>query len=431
MAIRTLDALDKEYLYRGKLRGRTLPDLAAALGCSVGCVRKWWRVARDQGGPALWAARTGRRPTGAGSHCPPPVVAEAVRLKRVHPGWGPNRVLIALQQDPNLTGLHRPSRSRLAAIFRARCPETLRTRHPPLAPRPCPATGVHECWQLDSQEGVHLGDGQSATICTIRDPVGAAVLASQVFVVTTARHWRKLTWVEVRGVLRAAFTTWQTLPSRVQTDNELCLGGSPTDPYPSLLTLWLCGLGVAHTFIRPGQPTDQAQIERTHRTLGAWVGDPLSCRDAVTLQAALDRERSVHNHWLPSRASDCAGRPPVVAHPTLLTPWRPYRPEAELALFDLQRVYDYLATIPLARKVNSVGQISVGRRMYSVGRRHAGQAVTMRMDAAGRAWVVYDAHGAELGRRPAQGLDVVTLTGMTEPGPVLAVPIQLALPFAA
>ncbi len=47
---------------------------------------------------------------------------------------------------------------------------------------------------------------------------------------------RKLHWTEVREVLRAGFTEWQTLPDGVVTDNERSLGGSPTDPFTVLPT---------------------------------------------------------------------------------------------------------------------------------------------------------------------------------------------------
>ncbi len=285
MTTRTaLTAGEKERIYREKAAGRTLAAIAADLRCSLACLRKWWRRARDQG-PAAWTRpRAARAPTGAASRCDPDVVAYALALKQAHPGWGPDHVRSVLQQHPTLGQRHLPSRSRLAALFRERCPSLLASHRPrpPERPRPPRATAVHECWQLDSQEGIRLGDGQVATICSVRDEYGAAILGSEAFQVTTAAHWRKLTVAEVRGVLRAAFTAWQTLPQCVQTDNELCLAGAPTDPFPSLLTLWLQGLGVTHRFIRPGRPTDQAQIERSHRTLGNWINDPESLADVAT-----------------------------------------------------------------------------------------------------------------------------------------------------
>ncbi len=167
-----------------------------------------------------------------------------------------------------------------------------------------------------------------ASVCNVRGPVGAAIIASRAFPVQTEKHWRKLQWTEVREVLRAGFTEWQTLPDGVVTDNELSLGGSPTDPFPSLLTLWLVGLGVRHIFIRPHCPTDQAQVERTHRTPSDFALDEESQANLTALQQALDRERVLHNTLFPcsgqrlSRppaAGGSPGAPPPA--PSLPTTW--------------------------------------------------------------------------------------------------------------
>ena len=204
-------------------------------------------------------------------------------------------------------------------------------------------------------------------------------------------------------MIRSAFARWETLPDALQTDNEVCLGGQPSDPAPSQLTLWLIGLGVEHRFIRPHTPTDQAQIERTHRTLDGFVGLPDPRLDVGQLQQRLDIEREQHNRCFPSRASDCAGRPPLVAHPELLRPRRPYRLECERQLFDLQRVYDYLATIRLERKVSSTGQIQLRGQSRGVGRALGGQTVIVQCDAEAHEWVVHQADGLELKRLPSVG----------------------------
>jgi hypothetical protein len=65
----------------------------------------------------------------------------------------------------------------------------------------------------------------------------------------------------------------------------------------------------------------------------------------TSLQQHLDQERAQYNQLFPSRAGDCGGRPPLVAHPELLKPHRLYRPEAELSLFSLQRVADYFYNV--------------------------------------------------------------------------------------
>lgn len=431
-----LSQAEKERIYWGKQAGRTLVEMATELGYSLECVRKWWRMGRDRGLEGLRAPQRGRGSTGMLSQFDPRISEKALDHKRRHRRWGANRVLVELKNDPDLTGLKLPGRSRLSAFFKERCPECVATRKPREVqpPRPPDATGVHEVWQLDSQEGILLQNEKIATVCNIRDPIGAAMIASQAFSVKTEKHWRKLQWTEVRDVLRSGFTEWQTLPDCVQSDNELGLAGGPNDPFPGKLTLWLRGLGVKHRFIRPGCPTDQPHIERNHRTLDDFALDDEALRDLEHLQQAFDRERHVHNQFFPSQASDCAGRPPLEAHPELLTPRRYYQPELELALFDLQRVYDYLATFTFERKVSLSAQVSLGRRMYSLGKKlireqkQKVETVLARFDARQREWVFLTMDGEELVRRKPKALDIHSLTGLDPSAALVAQPVQLTFP---
>lgn len=428
----------KEKVYWGKLAGQTLAQVAAEVGCSVHTARKWWRVGRDRGLEGLRVARKTRGKTGILSSFKPQVAEKALELKKRHPGWGAKRVLVELGRDPLSAEWHLPSRSRLAEFFKKRCPECVASRHPRPARRPKDPgpTYVHERWQLDNQERIRLGNGQVATICSIRDPVAGAMIASRSFSVGTKQHWRKLAWTEVQDVLRSAFAEWQTMPVEIQTDNELAFAGDPTDPFPGKLTLWLAGLGVGHRFIRPAHPTDQPQIERNHRTLQDWAFVRQTLDTQPELQQALDRERAMHNHDFPSQASDCAGRPPLVAHPELKSQPRPYRADCELLLFDQRRVYDYLAQFTFRRKVNSVGRVSIGRQMYTIGRtlvRERGlKIVIARLDPTKGEWV-FTAEGedTELVRRTIKGLDVESLTSLDLLSTQPAEPFQLPLPFPA
>ena len=49
------------------------------------------------------------------------------------------------------------------------------------------------------------------------------------------------------------------------------LGGNPSDPFPSWLSLYLAGLGIKHIFIRSHRPTDQPQIDAI---TAPWMGSP-------------------------------------------------------------------------------------------------------------------------------------------------------------
>jgi transposase InsO family protein len=439
----SLTLAQKERIYTGKLAGGTLAELAEEIGYSMTCVRKWWRKGRDKGLMGLRTPRRGRGKSGCLSGFDAVVAEKALEYKRSHTKWGPHRVLIELGHNQRLEGLRLPSRTRLADFFKERCPECVaarRTKTERINPLPKPQA-AHEIWQLDCQENIRLTDGEIATICNLRDPVGAAMIASQAFSVKTSARWRKLAWTEYRSVLREAFTEWQTLPDGVQTDNELGMAGTPTDPYPGQLTLWLVGLGVRHRMIRPAHPTDQPHIERNHRTLDDLALNEEGLCNLLHLQTALDRERRIYNTCFPSQASDCQGRPPLVAHPELLRPRRCYAPQYELDLFNLQWVFDYLAGLTFVRQVSSAGRISLGSCEYSVGKplyrilKQLGEPlVLVRLDPVQKEWVVYakpsleETPTKELARCLVKNLDVATLTGLSPQPLPIEQPIQLTLP---
>ena len=220
------------------------------------------------------------------------------------------------------------------------------------------------------------------------------------------------------------------MPEEVQTDGEPVLIGHPEEVFPSVFTLWLQGLGIDHLVIRPGRPTDNAEVERCHRTINdyAIVGNEKA--KIVRLQEILDQAVYELAFELPPQAEGCGGRPPVVAHPELLQPSRLFQPEHELALFDLKRVDAYLATFTWERKVSKAGQVDIGRRRYHIGRSYARRQVCVRFDPGDRHFVFYDVEDPEreLCRRPARGLDVADLTGLAE-WPVGLGPQQLPLPL--
>jgi len=412
----SLSRAERERIYQGRLNGRTLADLAAELQCSVICVRRWSRRLRSEGVLGLRDRRRGRPTQGLLSSFDAEVRQQALSLKRHHRGWGADRVRVALQTDDHLRGRRLPQRSQLSAFFKARCTECVAQPHRREAkPQPPRATTAHEVWKLDAQEGIRLQDHTIATICNIHDPFAAAMIASQAFAVQTCKRWRKLTWQEYRQVVRGAAALWGTLPDALQTDGELGLAGSSSDAFPGHFTLWLVGLGIEHRLSRPGRPTDNAQVERSHRTLAGWALDEDGLTDLCHLQQTLDRERQVYNERFPCRASDCQRNPPLVAHPEWRSPRRPYAPQQEAALFDLTRVDRYLARFPFSRQVSGVGQVSLGRQMYSVGRQWAGRKLAVRFDVDSREWVFCEQiapdEWQERMRRPIKHLAATDLIG--------------------
>lgn len=424
-----LTVAEREAIYIGKLRGNRLDDLATELSCSVACVRKWWRVGRDQGLAGLRRSRQPRDPTGALSRFDPVVAARSLHWKQQHPKRGPTRILVDLQRDPLLEGIVLPRPRALAYFFRQACPELLRQRRPRPAAPPR-AHHVHQLWQVDGKEAICLADGTIATVFEVREPVACWCLGAIAHAVQTPKAWRKLTLQEVQAALREIFTTFG-LPVGLQTDREKVYGRPPAEAFPTRFTLWLAGLGIKHHFGRPRQATDQAHVEREHRTLFDWLAQPQPWANLAALQSALDEARQMHNYVLPSQAGDCHGQPPIKVHPEVLQPLRPYHPAAELALFDLARVDQFLAQFEWSYKVSQVGQFRIAQQTYSAGKAYAGQQVTVRFDPRDRHFVFHEHHSGEpIKRCRAKGLDVVTITGLD--APLLLQPdepVQLSFPW--
>jgi hypothetical protein len=302
-----------------------------------------------------------------------------------------------------------------------------------------PPTEVHQRWQLDFKVNITLGDGTAVDLHTVRDPVGEACIGAVIHVTEQVnKRTKRVPMEDARSTLRRSFDFWNTLPDEVQTDGEPTLVVTSEDAFPSTFTLWLRGLGIVHLVIRAGRATDNAEVERGHKTVSDYAIVGNEKHSVVELQSILDDAVLELAFDLPSRAEGCAGRTPIEAHPELMDPRHPFRAEHELALFDLKRVDAFLSTFTWTRKVGKTGQIYIGgqHQAYSVGRDYARQEVLVRFDPTDRHFVFY-LHQSErgeleelqeIGRRPARNLEVEDLTGLAL-WPDGLVPQQLPLPL--
>jgi hypothetical protein len=408
--------------------GETYQEIANSENVSCGCVRYWCRRQRDGGD---CQSQYHYESCGLLSHFDPKVRYCVLRLRLEHPHWGPNRILAKLKNRRSLQGLRLPSEAAIGRYLHQwprfrRSPKQTVGRQRPKQP-----TKVHQRWQIDFKMGIPLDSGILVNLHTVRDPVGEAFIGAFVFPAgKTGRKPKKVTLEQVRSVLRTCFARWNTLPDEVQTDGEAILVGQPQDTFPSTFTLWLKGLGIDHLIIRPGTPTDNAEVERCHRTISDYALVGNEGADPIHLQAILDQALHELNYELPSQAEGCKGQPPIIAHPELLQPRHPFRPEEELAHFDLKRVDAYLTSFAWERKVQKTGQISIGKHTYSVGRKYRRHQVLVHFDPQDRNFVFYDIDHPEeeITRRPAKGLDVADLTGLAA-WPIGTGPQQLPLPM--
>ena len=422
----------RQAFYEAYQAGQSYREIAEAQGVSRAVVRKWCRRQRDN--KAIQTIYY-RRPPGILSEFEPIVRYVILRLRLQHPRWGPQRIYEHLRRRPSLQGLVLPSRASIGRYLhqwvRFRRKLTSRsTKHVP--PR---AKQVHECWQLDFKMGIALTNGNQVNLHSVRDPIGEVCITALItpagLVGQAPAH---VCLADVQKTLRTGFLRWRTLPKIIQTDNEALFVRQTDDPLPSLFTLWLVGLGIDHQRIQPGCPTQNGAVERSHRTLYEYAIVGNEHLNELQLQQVIDQAIEDLAFHFPSQAQGCLGQPPVVAHPQLLQPLRPFQAEQELLLFDLNRVYAYLAGFTWRRKVQKNGQICIGgsKLRYSVGKAYAGQMVQILFDPADQHFVFYPDTpqppdpNTQIRRKPAKHLQMDNLISLITH---TSGPQQLPLPF--
>lgn len=418
---------EREYLYLRKQAGASHAEVAKELGCSSETIRKRWQSYRRKQADK----KRGRPLLGILSTFPAEISQKAIEFKTNHPHWGPANVLLELRNHFGDTQMRLPSPSRLSALFKVRCPQAIqqRRKHPKPAAPPSLVRHVHQRWQIDAKEDIRLENGEIASILNIRDPTGAIMIASQAFLTTlTQTTYRKITFPEIQNTLRLAFAEWGR-PAEIQTDHETVFAGPIQSDFPMPFTLWLIGLGIRHQLSRSRCPTDQAHVERNHRTMKemCWVDQPP--KDLVDFQWQLDQTRYRYNWKFPSHAANCQGQPPLVHNPQAVSSGRPYQILSELDLFDLPLVDNYLSQFCWIRKLDVNGVAWLGNQVYYLGKTHKSQFLSIRFEPENRSFAFSDTNGNLIKNLLAKGLSKEDLTGLI-PSPIqLGLPLQLTLPW--
>jgi hypothetical protein len=404
-------------------KGYIYAEIAERFEVSKMCVHYWCRHLRD-GKDTQTTYR--KKPLGLLRRFHPRVRFVILRLRLEHTRWGPNRILAKLRKRPSLLGLKLPSEAEIGRYLHQWRRFRRKPKKKPVMERSEQATQVHQRWEIDFKVGIRLAADIRVNLFTVRDPVGEAYIGDFVF---ETRYHKRIHMEEVRAVLRQCFDRWGTLPDEVQTDGESVLVSSHQSDFPSRFTLWLVGLGIVHRVIK--NVTSNAEVERCHRTVNDYAIVGNEDKSPPALQKVLDQSVYELNYELQSQAEGCHGQPPIVAHPELLRPSRPYQAALELSSFDLGRVDQYLAGFTWFHRVNRNGQVSIGKlQHYSVSQTYAGRDVEVRFDPQDRHFVFSPLGEPKhiIRRKPAKGLNVADLTGL-EVWPMGPGPQQLSLPL--
>lgn len=402
--------------------GNTYAEVAKQVGVTIWTARKWIRRGKKVGKENL-ASRYGRPATGHLADYDPLIRYLALRLKRQHPKWGAEYVLKKLGENRRLRGRNLPSAT---TIWRYWCSfgNRLYAKRDPSKSEIKPSEIPHGVWQMDAKESMQIPGVGLVSFNQARDEYGRVTVMHRVHAEPErARQLARLTSESAFQDCRIAFSQWG-MPEAIQTDRDTIYVDSGQSPFPNRIVLWWVGLGIEHRLIPRRTPKRNGTVERSHRTLKERTLENQAFASAAELQKRVDADWHELNHECPSRARGCNGKPPLVAHPELLNPERPYRPEWELTLFDLKRVDEYLAEFTWYRTTTSVGQLRMRKVRYSLGYAWAHQDVSVIFDPEKRQFVFTQIRSKtrtgksqpklEPVRRDVKNLSIEDITGLPD-----------------
>jgi len=385
-------------------QSETDPQIAAAMQLSRETVRKWRRRAQRQGRRVL-ASQMGRPERGVLGQSTPELRTAVRELQAAHPGWGPETLRLELEADLRFQGQTIPSRPRLAAFLKAEDLTRRYERHTELVQPPAQIVQVpHEEWEMDAQ-GVRQVTGVGrVSLINIGDPYSRLRVASWACLGKTKPDTADYQLALRRGFLRYG------LPKRLSLDHDSAFfDNTSASPYPSRLHLWALALGLQVRFIHQGRPTEHGFIERTHEVVDQQTLAGQEFQKPAALQPVIESRLDFLNTRYPTRA--LAGQPPLVAYPTAAHSGRPYRPEWEAELLDMERVFQYLAQHRWFRQVSAQGQFSLGDYRYGSGKAWANQTVEITFDPQTQEFVCLSEDEQHTRRITAKGLTKADLMG--------------------
>jgi hypothetical protein len=345
----------------------------------------------------LWQARrnSGIMPAAA-YHCPDPasqrhancpIFLQAQALRRDHPEWGADLIHVVLAEQ--LPDLELPCSRTLQRWF-----AQLNLSPAPPGRRVLPAyrraTLVHQTWQCDAADQVALADGSLASCLRCVDECSGAFLGSRVF----PQVFNSVPPGDVQAAIRAMFNHYG-LPEGMRLDNGMPWGGSGND-LPSVLALWLVGLGLQLTFNPPRQPRYNGVVEKSNHTNQRW-SEPHKALNAEQWQQCVDAMDRRQREAYPFLG--CRSR--LAVFPELKQTGQQYSANWEEQNWDIQKAREYLAGFVAMRKVSAAGRITLYHRPYYPGRKHAGKTVLVSYDPQRCEWFVTEQGGGELRRLPA------------------------------
>jgi putative transposase len=268
------------------LRADNFRALCAEYGISAKTGYKWRDRLLRFGMEGL--AEQSRRPRGHAEQLSPEVVCEMVRLKRLHPYWGPRRIRALYLR---MHGVAASESSFKRMLARAGMTEPRKRRRPAMEAGRLwterRGQAPNEVWTVDFKGWWYDPARQRCEPLTVRDEYSRYVLE--------LRRLPNSRTETVRLCFEGLFERYG-LPGAIRSDNGAPFAHTQALFGLSRLSVWWLALGIDLERGRPGHPQDNGGHERMHRDIGQEL-EPHTAE-----QAALDLWREEFNCERPHEA---------------------------------------------------------------------------------------------------------------------------------
>jgi transposase InsO family protein len=251
----TVSEQRQRFLEDYELKYYSISELAERYSISRKTAHKW--INRFQRHGQAGFHEHSRRPHSCPWQTDAAIVEELVKLRHVHPHWGPGKLLDLMhRRDPER---RLPAVSTAAEILsRAGLikPRRRYRRAHPGCPKSIPQ-GPNDIWAADYKGQFRLKNGSYCFPLTVSDLASRYVLGCDahpaISLEKSFKHFIRL--FEIYG-----------LPNRIRTDNGVPFASNALARL-SQLSVWFIKLGIYPELIEPGKPQQNGVHERMHRTL--------------------------------------------------------------------------------------------------------------------------------------------------------------------
>jgi len=170
-------------------------------------------------------------------------------------------------------------------------------------------------------------------------------------------------------------------PKRIKIDNGLPLVSGGNKDIPTLTQLWWIGLDIEVKLNDANVPQQNGTVEGLQGICFRW-GNPAAYNNLESFQQRIDETTRIQREVYRIRRKKDKTRREL--YPELWQNSRRYDPRS----FNIQRVYDNLATRIWERKVNKGGNFQFWATVIYIGPKFENQTVTITFDPLEKHWFI-------------------------------------------